>query len=259
MFIFHHVLTPEFTLFGNPSLYINYLIMQFAMQNTLLFQSNTLYIASCAANQRMRDETATAVVDHMELWQADLVYSIKAAHAQAVSPADRLALIRTLTWASGGFLELTPLGIQLSPEEVAELTRFGLARTFGDALRLVVSELDEIAPGLEEALRFDPRSRRVFRSATADAVLRRCSGHVAYQSATQKAAIRALLTMPGGAALMISMPTGSGKSLLFQLGPRFWRETEPQACCVVITPTIGLADDHERTLRQLPGLGPVSP
>ena len=195
-----------------------------------------------------------SVADDAERWHTDLIDTFKGALADATAPADRLALIRTITWLSAGYLELAPLGIRLTSAEIAQLTRFGLAAAPGDAVRLVVSELDEIASGLEEALQFDPRSRRVFRPSTADAVLRRCSSHTAYQSETQKAAVRALLTMPGGAALMVSMPTGSGKSLLFQMGPRFWRETNAHACTVVITPTIALADDHERTLRQLAGL-----
>jgi ATP-dependent DNA helicase RecQ len=195
-----------------------------------------------------------SVVDDSERWHLELIAELKTALADATAPADRLALIRTIAWLSDGFLNLAALDVLLGSAEIAELTRFGLARAPGDAIRLVVSELDEIAPGLDAALQFDRRSRRVFRPATADAVLLRCSGHMAYQSETQKAAVRALITMPPGGALMVSMPTGSGKSLLFQLGPRFWRETNAHACTVVITPTIALADDHERTLKKLPGL-----
>ena len=44
--------------------------------------------------------------------------------------------------------------------------------------------------------------------------------------ATQKAAARAVLTMPPGGRLLATMGTGSGKSLLFQLGCRWWRETQ---------------------------------
>lgn len=193
-------------------------------------------------------------LDEAEVWRTQVVQRLRTAYDEAVSPVDRIAIIRTLCWISGGFIDLATSGVRLGEKEIAELSRFGLVHAGIDTVRIVVSELEEIAPGLEAALRFDPRSRRVFRSATPDAVLRRCSGHATYQSETQKSAVRALLTMPVGGALMVSMPTGSGKSLLFQLGPRFWRETEPHACTVVITPTVALAYDHERTLRQLPGL-----
>jgi hypothetical protein len=61
-------------------------------------------------------------------------------------------------------------------------------------------------------LRLEPDLRRAFRPAPADAVLLRFSAHHRYQSETQKAALRALLTAPPGASLAVSMPTGSGKS-----------------------------------------------
>ncbi len=54
---------------------------------------------------------------------------------------------------------------------------------------------------------------------------------------------------------MVSMPTGSGKSLLFQIAASFERETTPGACAIVITPTVALALDHERTLSGLKRIG----
>ena len=53
---------------------------------------------------------------------------------------------------------------------------------------------------------------------------------------------------------MVSMPTGFGKSLLFHLATLFWRCRVPGACSVVITPTVALAHDHERTLSKPSGL-----
>jgi ATP-dependent DNA helicase RecQ len=53
---------------------------------------------------------------------------------------------------------------------------------------------------------------------------------------------------------MVSMPTGSGKSLLFQLAAREGRRQAPGACVIVITPTIALALDHARTLSTIPDL-----
>ncbi|MER8772648.1 DEAD/DEAH box helicase [Mesorhizobium sp. M0960] len=53
---------------------------------------------------------------------------------------------------------------------------------------------------------------------------------------------------------MVSMPTGSGKSLLFQIAALQGRRSEPGACVVVITPTVALALDHARTLSQMKGL-----
>ncbi|MES3100514.1 helicase-related protein [Sphingomonas faeni] len=50
------------------------------------------------------------------------------------------------------------------------------------------------------------------------------------------------------------MPTGAGKSLLFQLAALHGRRHRPGACVIVITPTIALALDHERTLATMSGL-----
>ena len=168
---------------------------------------------------------------------------------------DRLALIRTLVWLQGGRLALDAERIVLSPEEEGLLGRFGLRRTGdNDALRLDDDGLDDIVPGLGSAMALDPDVRTVFPSAAPDAPLLRFSQHSRYRSETQKAAVNALFAMPAGGALMVSMPTGSGKSLLFQIAPLWWRTIEAGACVVVVTPTVALATDHERTLRGLPGL-----
>lgn len=171
------------------------------------------------------------------------------------APGDRLALIRTLLRLQGGRSELARDGLALSAAEQPLLARFGLRLSAdGAVLRLDDHDADEIVPGLRAALELDPDPRTVFATAAPDALLLRFSQHDRYRSQTQKAAINALVTMPAGAALMVSMPTGSGKSLLFQIGPLWWRAREPGACVVVVTPTVALADDHERTLRKLPGL-----
>src|SRR3546814_2082038 len=75
-----------------------------------------------------------------------------------------------------------------------------------------------------------------------------------YRTAAQKAGVRALLTMPPRGGLMVCMPTGSGKSLLFQLDALHGRSREPASCIAVITPTVALALDHARTLSAVPGL-----
>lgn len=53
---------------------------------------------------------------------------------------------------------------------------------------------------------------------------------------------------------MVSMPTGSGKSRLFQLDALRSRAVNPGSCIAVITPTVALALDHARTLSGIPGL-----
>jgi len=191
-------------------------------------------------------------LDESEDWRAAHIADLRAAYLAASAIPDRLALLRSWVRVAGGWLPAHDLD-RLDPAELAGTDRFGLAADrFG--IRLRVEELDEIAPGLGDSLRVDSELRRAFQPATADAVLLRFSAYDSYQSETQKAALRALLTAPSGASLAVSMPTGSGKSLLFQVGPRSWRSERPGACALVITPLVGLAQDHERTLRGLEGL-----
>lgn len=187
-------------------------------------------------------------------WLATQTARTRRALSSARAPADRLALLTTLSRYLDGRIDLAAERLHLTPEEYALLSRFGLAVSVEGVLRQTNDDLDDIAGGLSEALRLDPEPRTVFAAAPADTPLLRARLHGAYKSELQKAAVSALLTMPDGGAMMVSMPTGSGKSLLFQLGPLWWRRRSPGACAIVITPTIALADDHERTLRRLPGL-----
>jgi len=168
--------------------------------------------------------------------------------------ADRLALIRTLVRLSDGRLGLDAEQVRLTFDETNLLSRFGLAIE-GGVVRLEESDEDyRSTPGLKRALTLDSAPRQLFAPGTPDAVLLRSTSHTRYKSAAQKAAVRALLTMPAGSCLMVSMPTGSGKSLLFQLAAIEARRRRPGACVVVIVPTVALALDHQRTLSGIPGL-----
>lgn len=161
--------------------------------------------------------------------------------------------MRSLIRFRSGRLELEEHSLTLSDAERDDLSRFGLALSGdGDALRLLTEP--EPIPGFDRAFQFDPASRRSFAPAPADGVLLRFMPHRQYQSEAQKAAVRALLTQPPASGLMVSMPTGSGKSLLFQLAMRVGRSRQPGACAIVITPTIALALDHARTLSGMTGL-----
>lgn len=173
--------------------------------------------------------------------------------ASARTAADRVALLRSLIRLKGGQIDLFDLDWQLGPAEFALLARFGIAQTNSDrSLRIVDEEDARGLDGLGAALRFDPFPRNAYEPATPDGALLRLTGHSRYRTSAQKAATRALLTQPPGSGLMVSMPTGSGKSLLFQIAANFERETQAGACAIVITPTVAL--DHERTLSGMPGL-----
>jgi ATP-dependent DNA helicase RecQ len=186
-------------------------------------------------------------------WHLSAIERCRTALTAAHKAADRLALMRSLVRLCGGRLDLNESGLVLSEEEHRLLPRFGLALGGErEALRLLTEP--EAVPGLDAASQLDTRSRQAFAPAPADGILLRLTPHCLYQSEGQKAAVRALLTQPSGSGLMVSMPTGSGKSLLFQLAVRLGRTRQPGACAIVITPTIALALDHARTLSGMAGL-----
>jgi ATP-dependent DNA helicase RecQ len=147
-------------------------------------------------------------------------------------------------------------GSGLSISDLQMLGRFGLqARDApSDKFRTILVDEPVMPQELMEAMRLDAEPRRPFEPEIADGALRRLTPYMEYQTATQKSAVWALLSMPPRSTLSVTMPTGFGKSLLFQLGTLWWREAYPSACSVVIVPTIALAQDHERTLRGMPGL-----
>ena len=190
-----------------------------------------------------------------EDWIATAIERSRNALGAAKSTADRVALLRSLARLLGGRITLAEYGVRLSASEIELLARFGLALTNNDAAVRVVDEEDMPGlSGLTTALVLDGQPRQIFETASPDAVLLRLTDHSQYRTTAQKAAVRALLTQPDGSGLMVSMPTGSGKSLLFQIAANFGREVEPGACAIVITPTVALALDHERTLSGMRGL-----
>ncbi len=68
-----------------------------------------------------------------------------------------------------------------------------------------------------------------------------------YRSPGQRAAIRAILSAPPGATLVINLPTGSGKSLCVQLPALL--KSKPLGVTVVIVPTIALGIDQENAIK----------
>jgi len=192
----------------------------------------------------------------VERWRLGALHRALAAMTRARAFADKGALLREATRLADGSLTLPLEGSGLTGADLAPLARFGLETRTGDASAFVVlfTDRDPLPEPLADALRLDPRSRRPYEPAVADAVLRRTTSFDAYQTPTQKAALRALVTMPPASTLSVTMPTGAGKSLIFQAGARWWRQSDPGACVAVIVPTIALAQDHERTLRAMPGL-----
>ncbi len=201
-------------------------------------------------------ESLSAEQEAGEAWRLAGARRCRTALAAASSAADRLALLRSWVRLQHGWLDLQEAGVALSAAEADLLGRFGLASSAdGSSLRLNEHADDGVGGQVDDAIRLETSPRTLSTPATADAALRRFMPFARYRTPTQKSAVRALLTAPsGGSGLLVSMPTGSGKSLLFQLFALFERNVEQGACCVVITPTVSLALDHARTLSQIPGL-----
>lgn len=77
-------------------------------------------------------------------------------------------------------------------------------------------------------------------------------GHETYQSVGQREAVRAILTSPPGATLVVNLPTGSGKSLCAHLPAQL--KSDPVGVTIVVVPTVALAIDQERAFREKTGV-----
>jgi ATP-dependent DNA helicase RecQ len=188
-----------------------------------------------------------------QAWRRKAVARSRRALSGAAAGADRLALLRSLVRLNDGRLDLDEQGLRLDESDRGQLHRFGLAAD-GAVLRSAPSDFELTVSGLRDGLDLDSRPRQVFQPASPDAILLRLTPYRSYRSVAQKSGVRALVSMPDGAGLMVSMPTGSGKSLLFHVAALQARREHAGACVIVITPTVALALDHERTSRAIAGL-----
>lgn len=187
---------------------------------------------------------------------------LKCLAQQNASFADRGVLLRELVRLAGGFAVVPSSNAGIPSDKLPALKRFGLqaSEPTKGTLHLALQDNRALREELPESLRvimsLDPQSRRLQDPVLGDAILMRTTGYEHYTTATQKAAVRALVTMPPAATMIVTMPTGTGKSLLFQMGTRWWRETSDheRPVAVVIVPTVALALDQERSTRAIPGL-----
>lgn len=76
-------------------------------------------------------------------------------------------------------------------------------------------------------------------ASSGDAILAKHTGFIAYKSFEQKVAVHTALDLPNGHTLLISLPTGGGKSLVTQL-----LASVSEGLTVVIVPTVALALDQ---------------
>lgn len=89
--------------------------------------------------------------------------------------------------------------------------------------------------------------RRTYTEVAGDPFLR-AIGRSRYRCDAQREAIRAILSVPDGATVVVNLPTGAGKSLCAQL-PSLLR-SDRGGVSVVVVPTTALALDQERAVRQ---------
>lgn len=195
-----------------------------------------------------------------EAWRYSSALRRVEALCRRTSVADRTALLREVIRLLGGSLAVQPQLLS----GVADRTMVARAdiligeRRDGNILLENRALEVEHAPTSEIAtcLALDIQARRHTAEAIADGVLLRHTQHRAYQSVTQKAALRAIVTMPPGATLVVSVPTGGGKSLLFQLPLLHWRTRDSSGIPVafVIVPTTSLVLSHLSHVRMVEGL-----
>ena len=83
-------------------------------------------------------------------------------------------------------------------------------------------------------------------------------GRTSYRSRGQRAAVRAALSTPAGGTLVVALPTGEGKSMIFQLAQSVGfvgaGHAEGRGVTLVIVPTVALAVNHEAEAVKVCGL-----
>ncbi len=112
------------------------------------------------------------------------------------------------------------------------------------------SWLDEGAPDVIEA-GIREENRRQDRRVASDPLVTEHTGLAAYVSPGQRAAVQAAFFIPPGSTAVISLPTGGGKTLAFQLPALAW--AGQGGTTLVVTPTTALAKDQEERFRALMG------
>ena len=83
-------------------------------------------------------------------------------------------------------------------------------------------------------------------------------GRKSYRSRGQRAAVRAALSTPAGATLVVALPTGEGKSMIFQLAQSIGfvgaDYAQERGVTIVIVPTVALGVNHEQEAVEICGL-----
>ena len=206
-----------------------------------------------------------AVQEHERPWVDARLTEVRKRLAAADSALDRGVLLREGARLQGGTWLLVDESLRAALLDL-DLARFGLelrdteeAQELRVQRRLPLDVPKSLVEDLLACLPCDPTRRRVEPSAPPDGAFLRLGPHRRYRNPSQKAAMRAMLTMPPGSSLLATLATGSGKSLLFQAGIRWLNERAVEAdevsTGIVLVPTVSLALDHvESTRAEIPKL-----
>jgi ATP-dependent DNA helicase RecQ len=92
-----------------------------------------------------------------------------------------------------------------------------------------------------------PARPGIQRPPAADRWIQRQFGYSNYRGSGQALAVRAALNMPPGQSLLAVLPTGEGKSLVFQA----LAAAHPDKVVAVVVPTVALALDQDNSARKL--------
>lgn len=142
--------------------------------------------------------------------------------------------------------------------------RVGLRATSADQARLVTllpwtpAWLTNVGDGVERYAASET-TRREFNMAGCEGdPLLAAVGRTSYRSRGQRAAVRAALSTPAGGSLVVALPTGEGKSMIFQLvqtvGFVGADVAENRGVTLVIVPTVALGVNHEQEAVDVCGL-----
>ena len=167
----------------------------------------------------------------------------------------RQCLVRTNLELGGSAQLRVPAGHGHGWPTLSQWQLFGCCAAIAGSAEVVVHAedwrpdwLDERAPRVIEAA-VSRSQRRSRYPVPIDPVVTPFGGFTTYSSAGQRAAVRAAFLMSPGTSLIVNLPTGAGKSLVFQLPTLVHRNTG--ALTVVIVPTVALARDQERRFSEL--------
>ena len=108
-----------------------------------------------------------------------------------------------------------------------------------DVLEKVPKAIEEHNNFIKEVYRLGEGSNNALEEASGDAYVHHFTKFHTYRSFEQKLAVHCALELPNDHTLMISLPTGGGKSLITQLLAAFHKRLT-----VVVVPTVSLAKDQ---------------